>query len=126
VAVATGSAVVSTNFTVVCVTETGPMKLTVIANGIGSKPVEVTVDKAPTAKIPINEAVVAHLIGSLADGPLWVLGPNGPVPVDPWGPAVVGRAHAIRQQIMDAVQALRALGLEVAKLREEQLRKEPI
>ena len=102
------------------------MKLTMIANGIESKPVEVTVDKAPTAKIPINEAVVAHLIGSLADGPLWVLGPNGPVPVDPWGPAVVGRAHAIRQQIMDAVQALRALGLEVAKLREEQLRKEPI
>ena len=92
-AVATGSAVVSTNFTVVCVTETGPMKLTVIANGIGSKPVEVTVDKAPTAKIPINEAVVAHLIGSLADGPLWVLGPNGPVPVDPRGPAVVGRGQ---------------------------------
>ena len=46
------------------------MKLTMIANGIESKPVEVTVDKAPTAKIPINEAVVAHLIGSLADGPL--------------------------------------------------------
>jgi hypothetical protein len=125
-AVATGPTVVSTDFTVVCVTETGPMTLTVIANGIESKPFAVTVDKAPVQKIQINEAAVAVLIGSLADGPLWVLGPNGPVPVDPWGPDVVKKAQAIRQQVMDAVQASRALGREVTRLHAEQLRNEPI
>ena len=42
--VATGSTIVSTNFDVSPQTESGPSKLVVVANGIGSQPISVTVN----------------------------------------------------------------------------------
>jgi hypothetical protein len=58
-----------------------------------------------------------QLIGSLADGPLWVLGPNGPVPVDPWGPKVATRAKEAYAEIRQGLGKLYALGDEVIALR---------
>jgi hypothetical protein len=48
-----------------------------------------------------------------------VLGPHGPVPVDPWGPKIGKQAEAARDQIITAVRELQQLGNEVEKLREQ-------
>ena len=105
--VATGSAVVSTNF-LVPAGLSGPAKLTVVANGIES---------APRAVV-VNSLVVDHhiqagwqfLFGSLADGPLWAWGPNGPVPIGPWGPDLVAKATAARKQMLAAMTSLTQVG----------------
>ena len=114
--VATGTAVHSTNFTVPFGTPGGASALCVVANGIPSKEVAVTV-RPWVLTFPIDEQLWQFLIGSLADGPLWVLGPNGPIPVDPWGPLVAQKAATARDGIVSAVKELRALGDEVATSR---------
>jgi hypothetical protein len=102
----------STRFKVPFGVEGGACELTVIANGIASAPVAVVV--APYLFFPFvtEEAEMSYLLGSLADGPLWVLGPNGPRPVDPGSPDVAARAQAARAQIVGALQDLQALGRE--------------
>ena len=57
-----------------------------------------------------------QLIGSLADGPLWVLTPHGPVPVDPWGPKIAAEAKEAFHQIVRGIRSLRDLGREVDKM----------
>src|SRR5581483_11341032 len=118
--VATGTAVHSTNFLVPCFAPSGASELCVIANGIESPCVCVTVLPfvwVPPFDIPVTAALVNRLIGSLADGPLWVLGPNGPIPVDPWGASIADQAHAARTQIVAAVRTLRKLGNQVHRER---------
>jgi hypothetical protein len=39
-----------------------------------------------------------------------VLGPNGPIPVDPWGPKYAKEAMAARQQIISGIKSLQKLG----------------
>jgi hypothetical protein len=113
--VATGFSIQSTNFTVPCGIPVGTYNLCVIANGIQSDCVQVHV--APFYwRIPITEAAVNFLIGSLADGPLWVLTPHGPVPVDPWGPKIAQEAKNAFRQIVGGFRELRDLGREVTKL----------
>jgi len=114
-AVATGSALVSTNFRVPPGAPDGASELCVIANGISSPCVPVFVDHI---RIRHYEEWV-RLIGSLADGPLWVLGPNGPIPVDPWGPKVAKAAHEARDKALEGLRALQKLGAEVAQLRKD-------
>ena len=111
-AVATGSNIESTYFAVPFGTPIGKAHLTVIANGIESAPVVVTVERFQF-RIPINEAMVNILIGSLADGPLWVLTRNGPVPVDPWGPDLAAQAQKVRTQIAQGVRELEKLGVQL-------------
>jgi hypothetical protein len=113
--VATGFSIQSTNFTVPCGVPNGYYNLCVIANGIESCCVPVTVGPV-MIKVPITEAMVNFLIGSLADGPLWVFTPNGPVPVDPWGPKIEKQAKQAFLQIIGGVKELRDLGREVMKL----------
>jgi hypothetical protein len=113
--VATGFTIQSTNFTVPCGVPNGSYKLCVIANGISSDCVPVTVGPV-MIKVPINDAMVAYLIGSLADGPLWALTPHGPVPVDPWGPDIAKQARAAFLEIIGGVKTLRELGQQVMKL----------
>lgn len=114
--VATGTSIQSTNFAVPFGTDTGPTQLCVIANGIVSDCV--TVDVNPLFwHFPFNEEIVNFLIGSLADGPLWVLGPNGPVPVDPWGPLVAKEATAARKAIVQGIKTLQSLGAKVIEQR---------
>ena len=112
-AVATGTTIESTNFAVPLGIEEGASEICLVANGISSPccPIEVEQFRLPW---PIfDEAIVAYLIGSLADGPLWVLGPHGPIPVDPWGPKYAKQALAARQQMIGAVRALQRLGTEL-------------
>jgi hypothetical protein len=120
--VATGFSVQSTNFTVPCGVPDGSYSLCVIANGIASDCVPVTVGPV-LLHVPITEAAVSFLIGSLADGPLWVLTPHGPVPVDPWGPDIAKAAKTAFLQIIGGVKELRDLGRQVTKLQAAAVKK---
>ena len=114
--VATGTVIQSTQFKVPLGLHAGEYELVVVANGIASCPVFICVHPFRLFH-PINEAMVNFLIGSLADGPLWVLGPNGPVPVDPWGPEVAKEAAEARRAVVQGLKELQTLGARVAKLR---------
>ncbi len=117
-AVATGPAINHTNFTVPFGFPIGLTEIVVIANGIASHPVEADCFTF-ILPIPIDEEMWNRLIGSLADGPLWVLGPNGPVPVDPWGPLVAKEADVARKQVFDGIRALLKLGADLQQNREK-------
>jgi hypothetical protein len=116
--VATGFSIQSTNFTLPCGIPVGSYNLCVIANGIESDCVPITVEPF-MLRLPITEGMVSFLIGSLADGPLWVLTPHGPVPVDPWGPKIQQQARKAFGQIIGGIKELRDLGREVTKLQLE-------
>jgi hypothetical protein len=107
--VATGTDVVHTSFKVPFDVPNGPADLVVIANGIASEPHDVSVGRW-RLQFPVNEGLVNRLIGSLTDGPLWVLGPHGPVPVDPgWG-TIEKEATLAWEQLTEAAQTLIRLG----------------
>jgi hypothetical protein len=110
-AVATGAAIVSTNFTVPGDIEEGPSELCVVANGISSPCVPLDVR---WFHFHHDWAMWSRLIGSLADGPLWVLGPNGPIPVDPWGPLYADEARTAQKQVLEGLRGLVKLGERVA------------
>jgi hypothetical protein len=122
-AVATGAATESTLFTVPMDTPLGQYDLSVIANGIASDPVTVSIvpyDSLKHFKLAYYAAYVGKLLGSFGDGPLYVLGPNGPIPVDPqWpgGEALAHRARTAWTEIRRAVTALETLGKEAVALR---------
>jgi Kelch motif len=119
-AIATGGTVVSTHFKVPFNVPTGAADLVVIANGIPSEPVDVMVIPW-RLHFPLNEALVNRLIGSLADGPLWVLGPDGPVPVDPgWG-EIEQEARAAWKRVTDAARILVKLGEQAAERQSKDL-----
>lgn len=115
-AVATGTSIQSTTFHVPYNIELGDSEIYVVANGIASAPYPVDVFKI---KLPwvFNDLLVNHLIGSLADGPLWVLGPNGPIPVDPWGPKYMKAAESAWELVFGGIRQLQALGDELNKTR---------
>ncbi|HXK20942.1 MAG TPA: hypothetical protein VNG33_24190, partial [Polyangiaceae bacterium] len=118
--VGTGTAIHSTNFEVPVSTPIGPSELTVIANGISSTGVTLNVEKRFKFDWHIYETW-AWLIGSLADGPLWVWGPHGPVPVDPMGNAkLIKEAKQARAEMLQGMKALAELGKEAARLRIKQ------
>ncbi len=109
--VATGTELNWTNFDVPSDVPAGPADITVIANGIPSQPASVMV--LPRRSLS-NYDLWNELIGSLADGPLWVLGRNGPVPVGPWGPELAREAKAAHEEIIAGIKRLEALGKQVA------------
>ena len=119
-AIATGSAIVSTHFKLPFGVPAGKADLVVIANGIASEPVDIVV--IPWRLFfPFNEALVNRLIGSLADGPLWVLGPDGPVPVDPgWG-EMEKDAKAAWKKMTEAAHTLVTLGGQAAERRQKEV-----
>ena len=111
--VATGATIQNTNFKAPAGLPGGPAEITVIANGISSKPASVNGFIIWWPRDFDIEAW-AFLIGSLADGPLWVWGPNGPVPVDPWGPKVAKQATAARDLMLKGMRQLQDLGNSLA------------
>lgn len=115
-AVATGSAIEHTNFRVPWTAPIGPSELYVVANGIASYAYDINV-RAFRWPWAFDEAIYKYLIGSLADGPLWVLGPHGPIPVDPWGPKYKAEAKEALKQLVKSVEKLRELGGKVQQLR---------
>ena len=80
----------STNFDIRGV-DPGEYELEVVANGIPSASVPVTVDPYPTSGHLRHYDLWQRLIGSLADGELFVLRGNRPVPVGPIGPEDAAR-----------------------------------
>jgi hypothetical protein len=117
-AIGTGETTQHTSFKVPAGMEHGKAELEVVTNGIPSKPIKVGVGPF-LLHFNVDEAMVNTLIGSLADGPLWVLGPHGPVPVDPWGPRIGKEAEAARDEIVNGVRELQRLGNEVQTFREQ-------
>src|SRR5216684_941875 len=111
--IATGNAIVSTHFKVPFNVPHGKADLVVIANGIASEPIDVRI-RPWRLHFPFDEAMYNNLIGRLADGPLWVLGPHGPIPVDPQGPLGKDTKAAWAQLVKDT-QTLVALGEKAAK-----------
>lgn len=116
-AVATGSVEHSTNFKLPYSIPTGEYDISVVANGIPSNTKRVIVKHFVIN--PHDYADFNRLFGSLADGPLWVWGPNGPIPVDPWGARFREQVQELRDQMMAAFNGLKQLGLEVHKYRLE-------
>ncbi len=116
--IGTGETTQYTSFKVPAGMEHGEGELEVVVNGIASEPVGVTVWPF-LLHFNVDEEAVNTLIGSLADGPLWVLGPHGPVPVDPWGPKIGKEAEAARDSIVGGIRVLQRLGEEVEQLREQ-------
>jgi hypothetical protein len=115
-AVATGNKIVSTNFMVPFDAGLGSADLCVVANGISSACVDVEVKSAIPDHFGHYEAW-SWLIGSLADGPLWAIGPHGPIPVDPFKRQLAKRARAAYADLRGGVRELQAVGKEVAMLR---------
>jgi hypothetical protein len=112
--VATGPHVVHTIIDVPPSAPPGEAELFIVANGVPSDPREVTVLPDWWVNIPWAQ-VWEILIGSLADGPLWVIGPDGkPHPVPPLGPDRMAKeaAGALRAMVNSVVQ-LRELGREL-------------
>jgi hypothetical protein len=115
-AVATRNKVVSTNFMVPFDMELGAADLCVVANGITSGCVAVKVKLAVPDHFAHYEAW-NWLIGNLADGPLWALGPHGPIPIGPFDGRLTRRARAAYADMRKGVRELQAVAREVAKLR---------
>jgi hypothetical protein len=123
--VATGTSIQSTNFTIPWNIELGDAEIYVVANGISSAPVYVNVWRWKIGW-PFDDVMVNRLIGSLADGPLWVLGPNGPVPVDPWGPKYIKAAEDAWKKLTDAVRQLQSIGHELNHARLNEAKGKPV
>jgi hypothetical protein len=123
--VATGTSIQSTTFHVPYNIDLGDAEIYVVANGIASTPYPVRVWKL---RLPweFNELLVNYLIGSLADGPLWVLGPNGPIPVDPWGPKYREAAEAAWRIVFSGIRELQLLGNELDKTRLTEAEGKPV
>jgi hypothetical protein len=111
--VATGSAINFTHFIVPWNIEEGPSEICVVANGISSIPCPICIESWFLHWPIFEEAMVAKLIGSLADGPLWVWGPHGPIPVDPWGPKYIKETKVAFDEIIHGIKSLQRLGKEV-------------
>jgi len=120
--VATGSALVTTDFTIPLSVPDGMYELCVIANGISSATCSCIYIYHYKIVWPPNlyYEIFAQLIGSLADGPLWVLTPNGPVPVDPWGPLYEKRVQEAVGNITAGFREWQALGNEIGGLQQKQ------
>jgi len=114
--VATGTAVESTNFVVPWDAQLGASDLCVVANGISSDCVKVTVKPAVPRHLGHYEAW-QWLIGSLADGPLWALGPHGPIPIGPFNGRLAERAREAYAKMRQGVSELQVIGREVGELR---------
>jgi hypothetical protein len=85
--VATGDTPQQTHFIIPREAPDGEAELCVIANGIASECLPVTIGPQLYDPILIYREVY-QLIGSLVDGPLIVFGPRGPEPVPPFGPGI--------------------------------------
>jgi hypothetical protein len=110
--VATGSTVQSANFLAPWDLELGASEISVVANGIASIPAPISVSQFKIVW-PHDWAYWARLIGSLADGDLWVLGPNGPIPVDPWGPKYRDQAAEVWKTLRHSIGELQQIGNEI-------------
>ena len=116
--VATGATLNTTEFYVPLNIPAGKASLVVIANGIASRPYRLRIGLVQLPRTSDFE-MWNWLIGSLADGPLWVWTPHGPVPVDPWGVKIAKEAAAGRSQMLAGMRILQTLGAKVVAKRQK-------
>jgi hypothetical protein len=109
-AVATGTAVVSTNFTVPGDIEEGVSELCVIANGISSPCVPVYVGSLDILDDFFDWKIWEHLVKKLAEGDPWVIGQNGPIPIDLIESRSKKSARAARKKAVESLRDLIKLG----------------
>jgi hypothetical protein len=117
--VATGNTIHSTNFSVPPGIPLGASEIVVIANGIASPALPIDVQSRHVQINIFHDALYVELIGSLADGPLWAWGPNGPVPVDPQAPNAAAIKEA-RKAIIGGLNLLKKLGGTLDGIRQEE------
>ena len=122
--VATGKTVESTSFLVPNGVALGSLELVVIANGIASVSVKVTV-KAAEPSFMVDGGLVNTLIGSRADGLMWGLGPNGVVPIGPFKGPLRQEAQRGYQLLIDGLRALERVGGEILNKRLQEAASEP-
>jgi hypothetical protein len=116
----TGTIIHSTNFLVPASVPPGSYLIYVIANGISSDAKALNVTALPVVfDFTETEQVWNNLVGSLADGPLWVWGKEGPIPVDPWGPDLEKQASEARKQMLAGMKKLEELGSKLSTDRYE-------
>jgi hypothetical protein len=115
--VATGSTIQSTFFKVPLGVDLGPATLTVIANGIPSESVAIVIWPFRLHFWFNGDEILQLLAGSLADGPLWVLTPHGPVPVGPWDGNLWEETRKAYQDISSSIATLQQLGSETVAQR---------
>ena len=117
-AVATGTAIVSTNFYVPGNIEEGPSELCVIANGIQSPCTPVDIRSFPINDINDLETLTRIKESLIKDHP-WVIGPNGPISIDSRNPKFANTANRARKLILNAIQESEKIGREVAAQRKK-------
>ncbi len=115
--VATGDAIILTSFSIPLDVEPGIAHLSIVANGIASTSVPIFVDRFHLSSAVAGLERVNRLVGSLADGPLWVLTPHGPVPVGPWDGDIWQRTRTAYENILNSVKDLQLLGNTVISQR---------
>jgi hypothetical protein len=98
--VATGSTPQSTNFKIPSGFPNGEADLSIIANGIESNRIRVNIVTFERIRDPYRE--VLQLIGNLADGPLFIIGPGGIRPVPPFGPNDFNFEKQFKEKILRA------------------------
>ncbi|PWT78024.1 MAG: hypothetical protein C5B58_15850 [Acidobacteria bacterium] len=106
--IGTGIAIHTTNFFVASDVPPGSYELTVIANGIPSRGTMVSVLGAVASFE--WEASWTRLVESLADGPIWSIGTNGPIAVDSGEPKLRAEVRAARRDIVKAIKVLQKVG----------------
>lgn len=116
--VATGATIQHVNFVVPYDTELGNSEVCVVANGIASECAPLCVNLERLV-LPHDWEMWQRLLGSLADGDLWVIGPKGPIPVDPWGPKYRKQATEAWKTLRRSLGELQHLGQEIEQLRLE-------
>ncbi|HEY7032421.1 MAG TPA: kelch repeat-containing protein [Thermomicrobiales bacterium] len=115
--VATGSVVHTTQFTVPFGAALGASELVVIANGIASAPVTVTV-KPFIFHFPVTREVLTSILADVAETPQWVLTDEGASSLDPGtkgkqAAEIAREVQYAHRQIAEALGALEALGGKV-------------
>lgn len=101
--VATGTTPHTTNFKVPYRFPDGEADFSIIANGIESNRIRIMIG-ADFMRIPEPHREFNRLIGNLADGPLFILGPHGIRPVPPFGPIDLPFQKIFRQRILKAYE----------------------
>ena len=112
--VATGTTVQTTSFLVPSTLASGDYELTVVANGIPSPSVSVRVGPLIAREW---SAEWDRVIADLSVGKPWAIGPNGPVPVDPWGRKHRAEARAATRAIIKATKTLQRIGARLDRSR---------
>lgn len=113
-AVATGSVVHSTQFTVPLSADLGASELTVIANGIPSQVSQVTV-KPFIFHFPVTRSVLTSILSDAAETPQWVFTDQGAQALElsakyPDAKAVARDVQHAHRQIADALETLETIG----------------